>query len=258
MVWGGALGLAPADDKIIQVERLINLDPDAQLIASIMAKKIAVGSKYILIEIPYGKYAKVDKKKALRLKKNFEQLARYFKIKLKCLLSRVEQTSGDGIGPALEIKDVIRVLKRESPCFLLEFRSLQLAAELLELTGICKKGQGFNKAKEILDSGKAFNKFKEIIIAQKGNLNSIKEASFSHTVHAKKDSKILEINVKRINAIARTLGCPLDKYAGIYLHKHAGQSVKKNEEILTLYAESEISLKDGINFYNKNNPLVIK
>ncbi len=57
-VWGGALGLAPADDKIIQVERLLNLDPEAQLIASILSKKVAAGSTHVIIDIPAGKSAK--------------------------------------------------------------------------------------------------------------------------------------------------------------------------------------------------------
>ncbi len=30
LAWGGALGLAPVDDKLIRVERLLNLDPESQ------------------------------------------------------------------------------------------------------------------------------------------------------------------------------------------------------------------------------------
>ena len=46
-VWGGALGLAPVDDKIIRIEKIANLDSTTQLLASILSKKISVGSKYI-------------------------------------------------------------------------------------------------------------------------------------------------------------------------------------------------------------------
>ena len=81
LVWGGALGIVPADSKIIKIERVLGIDPEAQLLASIMSKKIAMGAKYILIDIPYGKTAKVTKEKALKLKKKFEYLGKYFKKK---------------------------------------------------------------------------------------------------------------------------------------------------------------------------------
>ena len=88
LVWGGGLGMVPADSKIIKIEKQLKIDPDAQLLASIMAKKLAVGSKYIIIHIPYGKTAKVSKVKALKLKKKFDFLGRYFHKKLKCVLIR--------------------------------------------------------------------------------------------------------------------------------------------------------------------------
>lgn len=252
MVWGGSLGLAPADDKIIQVERLLNLDPEAQLLASIMAKKVSVGSRYVIIEIPYGKNAKVDKKEALRLEKKFIMLGKSFKIKIKCLLFEAKEPSGDGIGPALEIKDVIRVLKRQSPCHLLEYRSLMLAGQLLEMAGKAKKGRGIVMAKSILNSGLAFKKFKQIIFAQKGIIEKIKEAKFRHDIKAERNFVIKEINIKKIDELARILGCPADKSSGIYLYRHIHDSVKKGEEILTLYSESSSELREAIKFYKKN------
>ncbi|MEK6906006.1 MAG: thymidine phosphorylase, partial [Nanoarchaeota archaeon] len=52
LIWGGGkLNVVPADSKIIYVEKALNIDPDSQLLASIMAKKIAMGANYILIDI---------------------------------------------------------------------------------------------------------------------------------------------------------------------------------------------------------------
>jgi len=197
LVWGGSLNLAPADDKIIQVERLINLDPEAQLLASILSKKLAVGAKYVLIDIPFGKNAKVNEKEAKILSNNFKKLAKSFKIHLDCFLEKAEEPLGDGIGPALEIKDVIKVLKRESPCYKLEKKSIALSGKLLEMTKKAKKGQGMKIANQILDSGEALEKFIQIIEAQGGSLNNIKEARLSHDIHAEKTGKIIEINKKR-------------------------------------------------------------
>ena len=117
LIWGGALGIVPADSKIIKVEKMLNIDPDAQLLASIMSKKLAMGAKYILIDIPYGKTAKVNKSKALKLKKKFEQLGKYFNKKLKCVLVDAKEPMGNGVGPALELIEVIKVLnpKKQGP-----------------------------------------------------------------------------------------------------------------------------------------------
>src|SRR5579863_5627142 len=44
IVWGGALELAPADDVLIAVERPMELDTEAQMVASILAKKKTVSA----------------------------------------------------------------------------------------------------------------------------------------------------------------------------------------------------------------------
>src|SRR3989338_4288748 len=109
MVWGGSLGLAPVDDKIIKIEKIVNIDSFAQVIASILSKKISVGSKYILIDIPCGKSAKFTKKEAQKLKTRFLELGKFFKLNLKILITDGNEPIGNGIGPMLEIKDVIKV-----------------------------------------------------------------------------------------------------------------------------------------------------
>ena len=81
LAWGGSLGLAPADDKLIRVERLLNIDPESQLIASILSKKLAAGSKYVLIDIPYGPGAKVTKTEAKKLRDKFLKVGNHFKLK---------------------------------------------------------------------------------------------------------------------------------------------------------------------------------
>jgi len=255
IVWGGSLNLAPADDKIIQIERVLNLDPEAQLLASIIAKKLAVNAKYVLIDIPYGVSSKLQEREARSLARKFQELGRYFKIKIECSLKNIEEPLGNGIGPALEIKDVIKVLKRENPCYLLESRALELAGKLLEMTGKAGKNQGIKLAREILYSGKAFQKFKEIVKAQQGHVNGIKEAKFKHEIKASRNCRIKTINIKELNSLARILGCPLDKTAGIYLHKHLKEKIKKGEKILTLYSESINELKEGIKFYNQTKPI---
>ncbi|MDP7520735.1 MAG: thymidine phosphorylase [Candidatus Pacearchaeota archaeon] len=257
MVWGGALGLVPADSKIIKVEKILKIDPEAQLLASIMSKKLAVGSKYILIDIPYGKSAKVTKLKALKLKKKFEYLGRYFKRKLRVILTDGKEPIGNGIGPSLELTDVINILdpEKQGPRDL-EKKSLFIAGKLFELTK--KAENGLDLAEKILYSGKAYDKFRQIIKAQNGSFKKIKLARLKYDILSKKSGKIIEIDNKKINSLVRMAGSPLDKSSGIYLYFHVGDKIKKREKILTIYSESKFRLKEAIKFYNKEKPIKIK
>lgn len=252
-VWGGALGLAPVDDKIIKVEKIANIDSTSQLLASILSKKISVGSKYILIDIPFGNSAKVNKKQARILKYKFLQLGKKFNLKLEVVLTNGNEPIGNGIGPSLEMKDVIKVLKQDKDFPKdLEEKSLYLAGELLELSRSAKKGEGKNIAKQALESGIAYKKFEEIIKAQKGKIRDINNAKFLHDIKAERKLKIFHIDNKFINNLARRAGCPEDKLAGVYLNKKKGDICNKKQAILTIHAESSEKLQHAINYYKKN------
>lgn len=259
LVSGSSLEIVPADAKMIRIEKILKIDPESQLLASILAKKLAVGSKYILIDIPYGKTAKVDKKKALHLKKKFEYLGTYFKKVLKVVLTDASEPIGRGVGPSLELIDVINILdpEKKGPRDL-EKKSLFLAGELLELTGKAKKGEGISMAERIVESGKAFAKFKEIIHAQSGNLNRIKIAKHKKNILAKGRGKIIEIDNKKINSLARVAGCPEDKSAGLYFYAKTHDSLKKGDKILAIYSESPSRLSQAVKFYQKEKPIIIK
>lgn len=260
MVWGGALGLAPADDKIIQVERLLNLDPEAQLIASILSKKISAGSTHIVIDIPAGKFAKFTFEEGRALGKKFSILGKKFGLKIKTMITEGSQPIGNGIGSVLEMRDVISVLKQENARPVdLEKKSLELAAALLELTGKAKKGWGMKTASNLLKCGTAWNKFKEIIYAQQGDVNKrLMPAKYTHEVTAKKEGKVIEVNNKKINTVARAAGCPADPAAGLYLYVHCRSKVKKNDKIVTIYSETPEKLKYAKELFYKLNPIIIE
>ena len=250
MVWGGSLGILPADSKIIKVEKILKIDPKSQLIASIMSKKLSMGTNYILIDIPYGRGSKFNKKDALSLKKDFEYFGKYFHKKLKCILTDGSQPIGCGIGPGPEMEDVIRILdpgKRGSKD--LEDKSLFLAGELLELTGKAKKNQGRIMAEKILYSGKAFEKFKDIIKAQEGDLGKLKPAKFKRNILSKKSGRIKSLENKKISSLARITGCPLDKSSGLYLWVRRGDKVKKGQKLITIYANSKNRLNEAVKFF---------
>jgi len=241
IVWGGAINLAPADDKIIYVERPLGIDAESQLLASIMAKKHSVNSTHILIDIPVGRDAKVKTKKdALKLKSDFEKIGKKLRKHIKVIITRGSEPIGNGVGPALEARDVLWILRRDKKRPLdLERKCIYMATKIFEIAGIKNSKK---KALEILNSGKAYKKMKEIIKEQGGNQNikpeHIKIGKYRYNVRSPKNGKVKDINNTAISKIARVAGAPLNKGAGLYLYKHVGDKVKKEEKLFTIYSES--------------------
>ncbi len=248
LVWGGSVNLAPADDKIIKIEHPVSLDPEGQLLASILAKKKSVSATHLLIDIPVGKGAKIESiAKAIRLKRLFEKISKHLNIKVKVMITDGSQPIGNGIGPALEARDILFVL-RNDPRQPLDLRkkSVEMAGIILEMSGKAKKGSGRKKALEILNSGKAYSKMLEILKAQKAKItdpDDISVSALTYDLTAEKDSSIKSISNSLISRAARAAGAPLDKGAGIYLHKKVGNRVKKGEPILTVFSGNIGKLK---------------
>lgn len=241
IVWGGSLNLAPADDKIIAVERPLEIDAESQLLASIMAKKHSVSSTHILIDVPMGKYAKVKNRvEALKLKSEFEKIGRRLRKHIKVIITDGRQPIGNGIGPCLEARDVLWLLKRDPRRPLdLEKKCLMMCANIFSMVGI---KNGYKKALGILDSGKAYQKMVEIIKAQNGKeiaAEDIRIGRFSYDVVSAKGGEVVEIDNKFISRIARIAGAPHDKGSGLYIYKHIGDRVKRGEKLFTIYSESK-------------------
>jgi len=263
IIWGGALNLAPADDKIIQVERPLAIDAKSQLLASVMAKKASVSATHVLVDIPTGKGAKLpNKKKALQLKKDFENLAKRIGIKVKVIITDGKEPVGDGIGPALEARDVLWVLKNDKKAPEdLKRKSLIMAGIMLEMAGKAKKGNGIKLAKEILESGKAYKKMLEIIKMQGKKItdtSKIELGKIRYNVRAKRNGTIKEISNRAISKIARVAGAPDCKGAGIYLHKHVGDKVKKGDKLFTVYCHDKRKLEFVKYAWEKLVAIVVK
>lgn len=245
LIWGGGFNLAPADDKILKVTYPLSLEPYDKMIVSIMAKKIATAVTHLVIDMPIGETTKVPNfKTALELKKKFEFIASRYGIKIKIVITNSSDPVGRGIGPALEARDVLRVLQqKENRPMDLELKSLKLAGKLLELCGKVGRGQGFRIARSQLQSGSAWKKMSEIIKAQGGQPEIDSEAvtlgAVKHYVNSETSGIIRMTNNNRINDLCRILGAPGDKLAGIYLNKEIGNKVVKDERLFTMYARNE-------------------
>ncbi len=258
IVHGGSMNLAPADDKIIEVEHPLAIDAEGQLLASVMAKKYSVSANHVLIDIPMGKKAKVKSmEEAKHLKEMFELIGKRLGMDVKVIVSDGSQPVGRGVGPLLEAEDVMAVLRNDpSAPEDLRNKSISLAGMLLEMTGKYKHGKGMEKAKEILESGKAYHKMQEIIEAQ-GRQPRPKLGECWCGTKADKTGTVREIDNDIIAKVARIAGAPEDKGAGLYIYKKVNERVKKGELLYTIYAENKAKLELAKEFISKQKGYVI-
>ncbi|MEA3278811.1 MAG: thymidine phosphorylase family protein [Pseudomonadota bacterium] len=239
LAWGGTARLAPADDVLIAVERPLSLDSPGQLVASILAKKVAAGSTHLLVDIPVGPTAKVrHRREALRLRKLFEYVGDSLGMHLEVLLTDGSQPIGRGIGPILEARDVLRVLRKdpEAPADLRE-KALLLAGHILEFDPEVRGGSGQELAREILDSGRAASKLDAIVEAQGRNPEPGALGRLRHEVPAPVDGLVTAVDNFQIARVARLAGAPMDQGAGVELFKKLGDSVQQGEALYAIYAE---------------------
>lgn len=262
IVWGGSFKIAPADDFIIQVEKPLMFESFDKILVSIMAKKIAFGSNHVVIDVPYGKSVKVHNlKDAEYIKGKFLFLAKEFKMNMRVLIHKTDEPAGKGIGPILEIRESLKVLEQtKNRPVDLETRALDLSANLLE---ICLEdsppelqksikevyGNAHGWALDLLQSGRALEKLKQIIDAQGGNPNvkssDLKLGQYSLEERADKEGVVLELNSQNITSIAKILGAPKQKGAGIYLNKKIGEKFTRGEVLYTLFSQNVYNLKEG-------------
>jgi thymidine phosphorylase len=239
IAWGGAVSLSPADDLLIRVERPLGLDSEGLLVASVLSKKIAAGSTHVLIDIPIGRTAKVRSSEAAdALSARLKGVGQALGLAVETVISDGTQPVGRGIGPALEARDVLAVLRRDAgaPADLRQ-RALMLAGLVLEMGGKASAGQGLALATATLDSGAAWTRFQAICEAQ-GGMREPPTARFTHMVCAQHSGRIVAIDNRRIAQLAKLAGAPAAPAAGIYLLVRQGAQVAAGQPLLTLHAES--------------------
>ncbi len=256
VVWNGHLGIAPADDIIIKVEEPISFESFDKIIISIMAKKIAASATHLVLDIPVGKTMKIRHfADAEKVAQKFKMLGEKFHIKIVTDVNETLEPPGRGVGPVLEARDVLYVLEQKPDRPLkLEAKALRLAGKLLDL---CFKetkknppaGGGEEEAKRILTQGIALKKFREIIKAQKGNdqasSDRIKLSPHKVEICGERSGKIRDINNYNLNSLAKVLGAPVDKCAGIYLLKKLDEKADKKEPMFILYSSDKYRLKEA-------------
>jgi thymidine phosphorylase len=257
IIWGGSVRLSPADDILIRVERPLDFDSDAQVVASVLSKKSAAGVTHVVIDMPVGPTAKVRTPAAAEaLEHRFRATAAALGIELRILRTDGSQPVGRGIGPALEARDVLGVLQgRAEGLGDLRARSLALAAALLELGNRCAAGEGAALAAQILEDGRAWRKFQAICAAQ-GGMREPPVARHRETVAADRAGSVKRFDNRRIGRLAKLAGAPRAPAAGLELHVRMGDRVARGQPLFTLHAEAPGELRYAMDFLEAQPGLI--
>jgi len=257
-VWGGSLALSPADDLLIKVARPLEIDSDAQLVASVLSKKIAAGATHVIIDIPVGPTAKVrTNEQADHLEHLITRVGFANGLNLKVIRTDGTAPVGRGIGPALEARDVLQVLRNDpaAPQDLRQ-RAVRLAGELLQLCGVVGAGEGEAFANDALNSGRAEAKFMAICQAQ-GGFTEPNTAPLQHAVRATQDGVVKSIDNRRLARIAKLAGAPDAKVAGLDLKVALEESVIAGQILFVLHAQAQGELNYALTYLDSHPPMLI-
>lgn len=256
IVWGGSVRLSPADDVLIRVERTLDLDSEGQLVASVLSKKAAAGSTHVLIDLPVGPTAKVRSAEAAQtLGRRLVEVGRAIGLQVALRVTDGLQPIGRGIGPALEARDVLAVLRRQADApDDLRQRALCLAGDILELGGAAPAGAGLRVATEALADGRAWTKFAAICEAQ-GGLRDVPLASHRHVVETLLAGRVTAIDNRVLSRAAKLAGAPRAPAAGVDVHVRLGDIVRARQPIFTLHAQAPGELAYARQYVDARPPI---
>ncbi|MEM0493968.1 MAG: AMP phosphorylase [Thermofilum sp.] len=251
IVWGGNLNLAPADDIIIRVEYPLGIDPF--FVPSILAKKLAVGSTHMVLDIPTGRGTKAPTlEDATRVSRDFLELGSALGLSIEAVATYAEEPIGYAVGPALEAREALEALSTLKPGDLVE-KAAAIAGILLEMVGV---EQGYEAALRALSSRKAEMKLREIIELQGGDPgvkpSDVPVGDKTLTIYSEDEGLVQYVDNAAIALLGKLAGAPSDKGAGVLLHVKIGQHVRKGDPLMTIYSSSsariqavEKSIADG-------------
>lgn len=250
-VIGQSANLAPADKKLYALRDVTATVDSLPLIASsIMSKKLAAGTRSIVLDVKCGSGAFMDTaEKANALAKAMVKIGKSKGRNTAALITNMDIPLGHAIGNSLEVMEAISVLKGEGPADLREV-CLALASLMLELSLGIDKSSAETLANETLESGKAYAQFLTWIGMQGGDTSYVEDTSkfgkseFVYEVTSDTDAYIVSCNAEMIGIAAMQLGAGretkddvIDFKAGIMLHKKPGDKVSPGDVIATLYTD---------------------
>lgn len=254
-VIGQSGNMTPADKKLYALRDVTATVDSIPLIASsIMSKKLAAGSKNIVLDIKYGSGAFMKtKSSALELAEKMTMIGKNAGRNIAAVISPMNTPLGNAAGNALEVCEAIRVLRGGGSPNLREL-SIVTAALMASLAFNKEFDECKALAEKAVSDGRALDKLKAMVKAQGGddsyidNPEKFKTAKTIIPFTAKSGGWIYETDCEKIGTAAMLLGAgravktdSVDMSAGIVFNKKLGDKVDKGEPIAYLHTNREYS-----------------
>ncbi|MBO4410745.1 MAG: thymidine phosphorylase, partial [Lachnospiraceae bacterium] len=262
---GQSGNLAPADKKLYALRDVTSTVDSIPLItSSVMGKKLAAGSKNIVLDVKVGSGAFMKTLEgAKELAGNMVEIGKLNGRNMAALLTDMDEPLGTHIGNSLEIIEAVGVLRGQVRNDLREV-SVALASELIRMLYSVSIEEARSRVNRAIDSGLAYKTFRKWIAAQGGDLRAIDDlsllpgASVTYDVQAQSDGFISSMNASEIGMAAMMLGAgraskedAIDYGAGIVLSAKTGDFVRAGQSLATLYTNhAELVTGSAVRFMN--------
>ncbi len=257
--------LAPADKKIYALRDVTATVNNISLIASsIMSKKLASGADRIVLDVKTGSGAFMKTfEDSVELAQAMVKIGRNTGRETVAIVTDMDIPLGYAVGNSLEIIEAIDTLKNKGPEDLKDV-SFELAARMLELSGIGKLEECRKKVVDAVESGKALSKFAELIENQGGNKAVIDDytlfpqPAYKMSFICEKPGYIHSMKTDKIGMASLVLGAgretkdsKIDYSAGIMFNKKTGDRVEVGESVAVLYTNREETLLQAVSLLNE-------
>ena len=252
-VIGQSADLAPADKKLYALRDVTaTVDSIPLISSSIMSKKLAAGTKSIVLDVKCGRgsFMKTPDD-AKKLAETMVKIGKAHGRRTAAVITNMDLPLGNAIGNALEVCEAIRVLCGDGPEDL-KTVCLTLASLMIEFSCKITSDEAKARVNDALISGRAFEKFCEWIREQGGDDSYARDTSlfgvakYSYDIVAEKDGYILSCDAEKIGLAAMTLGAGrstkdslIDPRAGVILLKKPSDEVKSGDKIARIFTEKE-------------------
>jgi thymidine phosphorylase len=211
----------------------------------------------LVLDVPVGPTAKIRSPDVAReLASRLSDVAAAFGVRTSIVVSDGTEPVGEGIGPALEARDVLAVLQgNPGSSLVLRDRACTLAGALLELGAACDAGQGTSLALRTLNEGRAWAKFQRICEAQ-GGMRLPPVAKHQQPLISSASGTVASIDNRKIARLAKLAGAPESKAAGVYLTTHVGKRISAGEPLCILHADTPEELHYALDYAAANPDMI--
>ena len=244
-----ASNLAPADRAIYALRDATGTVDSLPLIgSSIVSKKVATGTGYLLYDVKSGSGAfmkSVDE--ARELAKLLVRLSESLDVEASALITAMDEPLGSAVGNALEVRESVSFLRGEDSSADLSEKARVVATRLLGLKGLLHPE---GAVEEAISSGAAYEKFAEFVSAQGADPEALEDLPVSREVReiaAPKEGYVVRFGALDVGRAALLLGAgrekkgdEIDPGAGVEVFVKVGDELEEGQPIAKLYGEQNV------------------